>query len=155
MYCQYILHNGKGPYCSRQVQKDLLCVQHQKLNQSGCGKEIQFILFGDVMTGHNCWFYDDDGHHLDFVPNLMKIGEVIILRPNYVNFMRYKKNKTKRVSRNAIFVKKIKIICILYSCLKSDSLFDFKRLFDSFLKLSSTKFYKRVSRNTTLVKIQK
>ena len=49
---------------------------------------------------------------------------------------------TKRMSRNTIFVKKIKIICILYSCLKSDSMFDFKRLFDSFSKLSSTKFYK-------------
>ena len=47
-----------------------------------------------------------------------------------------------RVSRNTIFVKKIKIICILYSCLKSDSMFDFKRLFDSSSKLSSTKFYK-------------
>lgn len=33
---------------------------------------IQFILFGDVMTGHKCWFYDLDGNKVDFVDKLKK-----------------------------------------------------------------------------------
>ena len=37
-------------------------------NQIGGGKkDLQFILFGDVMTGHSVWFHDKDKTKIDFV----------------------------------------------------------------------------------------
>jgi len=63
-------------------------------NQTGGGKkELQFILFGDVMSGHQTWFHDKDNKKIDFVKKLKKLGDVIILKPNYVNFMNYTKAK--------------------------------------------------------------
>jgi len=56
-------------------------------------KKILFILFGDVMTGHNVWFHDMNGKKIDFVKKLKKIGNVIILKPNYINFMKYSKKR--------------------------------------------------------------
>ena len=53
--------------------------------------EIQFILFGDVMTGHQVWYHDNNNKKIDFVDKLKKLGKVIILKPNYVNFMNYSK----------------------------------------------------------------
>jgi len=59
-------------------------------NQNGGGqKDLQFILFGDVMTGHSVWFHDKDKAKIDFVKRLKKLGNVIILKPNYVNFMNW------------------------------------------------------------------
>jgi len=59
-------------------------------NQIGGGKkDLQFILFGDVMTGHSVWFHDKDKTKIDFVKRLKKLGNVIILKPNYVNFMNW------------------------------------------------------------------
>ena len=64
-------------------------------NLTGGGKKaIQFILFGDVMTGHNVWFTNRNGNKINFVKKLKKIGDVIILKPNYVNFMNF--NNTKK-----------------------------------------------------------
>lgn len=51
--------------------------------------KIQFILFGDVMTGDNVWHYDVNGHKIDFINKLESLGDVIILKPKYVNFMSY------------------------------------------------------------------
>lgn len=59
----------------------------------GGKKNLQFILFGDVMTGHQVWFHDKDNNKIDFVKKLKKLGDVIILKPNYVNFMNYTKGK--------------------------------------------------------------
>lgn len=53
----------------------------------GNKKDLQFILFGDVMTGHQVWFYDKNNNKIDFVKKLKKLGSIIILKPNYVNFM--------------------------------------------------------------------
>jgi hypothetical protein len=59
-------------------------------NQIGGGKkDLQFILFGDVMTGHSVWFHDKDKTKIDFVKRLKKLGNVIILKLNYVNFMNW------------------------------------------------------------------
>jgi hypothetical protein len=55
--------------------------------------KIQFILFGDVMTGHRVWFHDKMNKKINFVKKLKKIGNVIILKPNYVNFMKFSKFK--------------------------------------------------------------
>ena len=52
-------------------------------------KKFQFILFGDVMNGHQVWFHDKDNNNINFVKKLKKLGDVIILKPNYVNFMNY------------------------------------------------------------------
>lgn len=63
-------------------------------NMIGGGKkDLQFILFGDVMTGHQVWFHDKDNNKIDLVKKLKKLGDVIILKPNYVNFMNYTKAK--------------------------------------------------------------
>jgi hypothetical protein len=63
-------------------------------NQIGGGKkDFQFILFGDVMTGHQVWFHDKGNNKIDFVKKLKKLGDVIILKPDYVNFMNYTKVK--------------------------------------------------------------
>lgn len=59
----------------------------------GAKKDLQFILFGDVMSGHQVWFYDKDNDEIDFIKKLKKLGDVIILKPNYVNFMNYTKAK--------------------------------------------------------------
>ena len=59
----------------------------------GAKKSVQFILFGDVMTGHQVWFHDKDNNKINFVKKLKKLGDVIILKPNYVNFMNYSKSK--------------------------------------------------------------
>jgi len=40
------------------------------------------------MTGHQVWFYNKDNNKIDLVK---KLGDVIILKPNYVNFMNYTK----------------------------------------------------------------
>jgi len=58
-------------------------------NQVGGKIQIQFILFGDVMTGHNVWFHDKNYNKINFVEKLKKLGKVIILKPTYVNFMKY------------------------------------------------------------------
>ena len=52
-------------------------------------KDLQFILFGDVMSGYQVWFHDKNNNKIDFVKKLKKLGNVIILKPNYVNFMNY------------------------------------------------------------------
>ena len=64
----------------------------------GSKKNLQFILFGDVMTGHQVWFHNKDKNKIDFVKKLKKLGDVIILKPNYVNFINYSKSK-KGVNR--------------------------------------------------------
>ena len=33
----------------------------------GSKKDLQFILFGDVMTGHQVWFHNKDNNKIDFV----------------------------------------------------------------------------------------
>ena len=38
----------------------------------GAKADVQFILFGDVMTGHQVWFQDKDNHKINFVDNLKK-----------------------------------------------------------------------------------
>jgi hypothetical protein len=70
----------------------------KKINQIGNGgkKDLQFILFGDVMTGHGVWFHDNQNKEIDFVDKLEKLGDVIILKPNYVNFMNYSKTKNNK-----------------------------------------------------------
>ncbi len=62
-----------------------------KLIGGKCGKKrkIQFILFGDVMTGDNVWHYDNKNNKINFVDKLKKLGDIVILKPNYVNFMSY------------------------------------------------------------------
>ena len=60
----------------------------RSISQSG-GFNVQFILFGDVMTGHDVWFRDEFGNNIDFIERLQSIGDVIILKPNYVNFISY------------------------------------------------------------------
>lgn len=59
----------------------------KNLTHSGGGKKCQIILFGDVMTGHDVWFNDEFGNKTDFVQKLSKIGNIIVLKPKYVNFM--------------------------------------------------------------------
>ena len=59
----------------------------------GAKKSVQFILFGDVMTGHQVWFHDKDNNKINFVKKLKKLGDVIILKPNYINFINYSKSK--------------------------------------------------------------
>ena len=59
----------------------------------GSKKDLQFILFGDVMTGHQVWFHNKDNNKIDFVKKLKKLGDVIILKPNYINFINYSKSK--------------------------------------------------------------
>lgn len=61
--------------------------------QIGGNKTYQFILFGDVMTGDSVWLHDKEGNNINFVDQLHKLGEIIILKPNYVNFMKYSKKK--------------------------------------------------------------
>ena len=39
----------------------------------GAKKDLQFILFGDVMTGHQVWFHDKDNNKIDFVKKLNMI----------------------------------------------------------------------------------
>lgn len=53
--------------------------------------DVQFILFGNVMTDHSVWFHDKNLHKINFVDALKTRGNVIVLKPNYVNFMRYSK----------------------------------------------------------------
>jgi hypothetical protein len=60
-------------------------------NQLGGRKDLQFILFGDVMRGHQVWFHDNNNNKIDFVKRLKRLGKVIILKPNYVNFTNYTK----------------------------------------------------------------
>lgn len=48
---------------------------------------VQFILFGDVMTGYKQWYYNKNNKKIEFVKRLKKLGNVIVLKPNYVNFM--------------------------------------------------------------------
>jgi hypothetical protein len=63
-------------------------------NQTGSDKKkIQFILFGDVMSGHSVWFKDKYHNKINFVNKLKTLGTVIILKPTYVNFMSYSKKK--------------------------------------------------------------
>lgn len=66
-------------------------LKHMDINYQigGAKKDLQFILFGDVMTGHQVWFHDKVNNKIDFVKKLKKLGDVIILKPNYVNFMNY------------------------------------------------------------------
>jgi hypothetical protein len=65
-------------------------------NQIGGGKkDLQFILFGDVMNSHQVWFHDKNNNKIDFIKKLKKLGDVIILKPNYVNFMNYTYTKEK------------------------------------------------------------
>jgi hypothetical protein len=59
----------------------------------GSKKDLQFILFGDVMTGHQVWFHDKNNNKINFVKKLKKLGNIIILKPNYLNFMNYTKVK--------------------------------------------------------------
>jgi hypothetical protein len=74
--------------------------------QNGSGKkDIQFILFGDVMTGHQTWYYNKDKKDINFVAKLEELGDVIILKPNYVNFMNLSKEKK---SLNWFYKSKIK-----------------------------------------------
>jgi len=68
---------------------------------------LQFILFGDVMTGHQVWFYDKDNNKINFIKKLKKLGDVIILKPNYINFMNYTKIKS---NGNWFYKSKIKDI---------------------------------------------
>jgi hypothetical protein len=60
---------------------------------------MQFILFGDIMTGHNVWFNDNKNKKIKFINKLKKLGKVIILKPNYINFMKYS-NDTENKSIN-------------------------------------------------------
>jgi hypothetical protein len=69
----------------------------------GGKKDIQFILFGDVMTGDKCWFYDLNNNKINFIDLLEKLGDVIILKPNYVNFMRYSKLASSNTDVNRLF----------------------------------------------------
>ncbi len=55
-------------------------------------KNIQFILFGDIMVGHDVWLRDNKNNKINFIKKLKKLGSVIILKPNYINFMKYSKN---------------------------------------------------------------
>ena len=62
--------------------------KNKYLNQiGGRNNNIQFILFSDVLTGHSVWFHDHNNNKIDFVKKLKKLRKVIILKPNYVNFM--------------------------------------------------------------------
>lgn len=64
----------------------------QDKQQGGLQSEdVLFILFGDVMTGHDVWFHDNKHNKIDFVKKLKNLGDVLILKPNYVNFMKYSK----------------------------------------------------------------
>jgi len=76
--------------------------QFKKLYGGG-KKNIQFVLFGDVMTGDECWFFDLDKNPINFVELLEQLGDVVILKPNYVNFMRYSKNEQNKTDVNRIF----------------------------------------------------
>ena len=50
--------------------------KNKYLNQIGGRKNnIQFILFGDVLTGHNVWFHDHNNNKIDFVKKLKKLGK--------------------------------------------------------------------------------
>jgi len=67
---------------------------------------IQFILFTDVMTGYKSWFRDLDDNKINFVDKLKNMGNVIIPKPNYVNFMRYSKIKPNQADVNRLFASK-------------------------------------------------
>jgi hypothetical protein len=64
---------------------------NNKYKIGGDNQQIQFILFGDVMTGHQVWYTDNKSNKVNFVNKLKKLGKVIILKPNYVNFMNLSK----------------------------------------------------------------
>jgi len=57
---------------------------------------IQFILFGDVMTGNSVWYHDKYNNKINFINKLKLLGDIIILKPNYINFMKYS-NENKGV----------------------------------------------------------
>ena len=65
---------------------------------------VQFILFSYVMTGHKCWYGNQNyGYDTHFVSHLNGLGKVIIPKPNYVNFMRYSRQKPNIKDGNRIF----------------------------------------------------
>jgi len=68
-------------------------MNHNKINCGGTRNNIQFILFSDILMGSDCWFYDLNGKTTYFVDKLRGLGEFIILKPTYVNFMKYTKNR--------------------------------------------------------------
>lgn len=69
-------------------------------------KNVQIILFGDVMTGSDAWFYDLDHNKVNFVDKLRDLGNIIVLKPTYVNFMRYSKIKQIQTDVNRKFTPK-------------------------------------------------
>ncbi|ARF10782.1 hypothetical protein Hokovirus_3_55 [Hokovirus HKV1] len=60
---------------------------------------VQIILFGNVMTDQLEWERD----YNKFVSELKKIGKVIILKPNYVNFLSYSKKSNNKPNENINF----------------------------------------------------
>jgi hypothetical protein len=74
------------------IFKNVCEILDAQLNQTDIvagGAHIQFILFGDVMTGPDQWMHDPSGNKIDFIEKLQTVGNVIILKPNYLNFMKY------------------------------------------------------------------
>ena len=57
-------------------------------------ENTQIVLFGDLFAERKSWFYDTDGQKIDFIKQLEKIAEVIILEPTYLNFMKFLNNTT-------------------------------------------------------------
>ena len=49
-----------------------------------------------MITGSDIWFYDFNGKKIFFVDRLKELGNVVIFKPNYVNFMRYSKTKIEK-----------------------------------------------------------
>ena len=62
----------------------------------GHSNKMQFILFGDVMTGDSVWIHNNKNNIIDFIKKLKKLGDVIILKPNYINFMQFNDIKIKK-----------------------------------------------------------
>ncbi len=62
-------------YKDRYIKYKTKYLEFKNLNMiGGAKKDLQFILFGDVMTGHQVWFHDKDNIEIDFIEKLKKLG---------------------------------------------------------------------------------
>ena len=61
----------------------------------GSKKDLQFILFGDVMTSHQVWFRDKDNNKIDLVKKLKKIRRCYYTKTKLCKFSELHKSKRK------------------------------------------------------------
>jgi hypothetical protein len=64
-------------YKDKYIKYNIKCIQNKNIvinNQmGGAKKDLQFILFGDIMVGHQVWFHDNNNNKIDFVEKLKKL----------------------------------------------------------------------------------